>query len=1275
MRIKRWWMIGLAAVAVALALAAFALLKPGAPAGFADEGVELIANGGFELLDEAGEPQGWTPDMWYWDEGVSELALSGEAYGGAHSVVVVNHSKNDARFEQAVAVTPGGLYEISCMVRAEGCGEDENGAGVSIADTFASSDYRYDTDGQWEKVTLYGRAGAGQTSATVMVRVGGYGSENVGRAWFDEVSMRRIAAAPAGAVVRDMSTSGPDGGDSKPRSVDDYALALFALAALLYACAAAWTAARIERPSPLRKEEGGGAGARLIVGLAIAAAVRLVIAPIVRGYPNDMDCFLSWGNVLLDHGPLRFYSSTWCDYPPGYLPVLAMLAAIRRLLGIAGDGPAAWLVVKLAPIAADLAAAALIYRLARPRIGRRAGLGLALIFAFNPAAIANSAAWGQIDSVLALCLALVLMLAAKGRWTAALPLYALSALVKPQALMFGPLGLFIVAADVARSDDWRAAARRALWGALGAVGVLLAVLLPFAALQAPSAAAPAFLRPFVWVYELYTETMKQYDNIAINAANLYTLLGMNWTMASIKLSASAYLRAGNAAILALSIGYGCLLYWRARRREAAYLAGAAMLALIFAFGMMMHERYAFPLLLLLALAYVNDRDERIMGLLILSSMAQFMNIAMVLRAHDLIAAEQAASAAVSLVNVGVALALSWVGWDVLVRRRIRPAGRTLERLRARRARPAPPIVRVDGRLKLKKLDWAILMGLTLAYSAVAFTNLGAMSAPQSSWKSAASDEQVTFDLGQQRTFHMTYYGGICDSSFTVSLSGDGQNWTEPALARYDQGEIFRWLWYVPSERDGGEFTALEAGHPMQTARYVRLTAEAAGLILSEVAFIDAGGKPYPIASAVDPDGDARPLIDEQSTVPAYPSYYNSTYFDEIYHARTGYEFLHGLRTYETTHPPLGKVLIMLGIRLFGMTPFGWRFMGALIGVMMVPAMYLMVKQLVGRTDLAAIGAFLMAADAMHFTQTRIATIDSYGVFFIMLMYLAMFRYLKMNFHYQKLWRTLIPLALSGLFMGLGIASKWIGIYAAVGLAALLFYALHRRWVEYRALGRQAADIAPYADRFGRNLAITLCCCLVFFVAVPLAIYYYSYYWQLAPEGGLSIDRVWYWQKYMLNYHASLTGDTHAFQSPWYSWPVIGWPMWFYSGTAYMPAGMVSSISCMGNPAVWWGGLAALLFVLARVLRGGDNYRYVLIGFAAQYLPWVLVPRSTFIYHYFASVPFIILCIVLALQWLRGHRPRIYRPALFTLLGAALALFVMFYPILSGAPVARSYAAL
>ena len=89
--------------------------------------------------------------------------------------------------------------------------------------------------------------------------------------------------------------------------------------------------------------------------------------------------------------------------------------------------------------------------------------------------------------------------------------------------------------------------------------------------------------------------------------------------------------------------------------------------------------------------------------------------------------------------------------------------------------------------------------------------------------------------------------------------------------------------------------------------------------------------------------------------------------------------------------------MMIGIKLFGMTPFGWRFMGAVMGVLMLPVMYLLAKQLTKRTDLSCIAMALLALDSMHFTQTRIATIDSYVVFFIMVMYLFMIRYVQMSF--------------------------------------------------------------------------------------------------------------------------------------------------------------------------------------------------------------------------------------------------------------------------------------
>ena len=96
------------------------------------------------------------------------------------------------------------------------------------------------------------------------------------------------------------------------------------------------------------------------------------------------------------------------------------------------------------------------------------------------------------------------------------------------------------------------------------------------------------------------------------------------------------------------------------------------------------------------------------------------------------------------------------------------------------------------------------------------------------------------------------------------------------------------------------FADSETPYPLQSARYVRITAEKAGLELYEIAFRDEDGSLIEVQNIVQENAladamtDAAALIDEQDTVPEIPSYYNGTYFDEIYHARTAYELLHGL---------------------------------------------------------------------------------------------------------------------------------------------------------------------------------------------------------------------------------------------------------------------------------------------------------------------------------------------------------------------------------------------
>ena len=109
------------------------------------------------------------------------------------------------------------------------------------------------------------------------------------------------------------------------------------------------------------------------------------------------------------------------------------------------------------------------------------------------------------------------------------------------------------------------------------------------------------------------------------------------------------------------------------------------------------------------------------------------------------------------------------------------------------------------------------------------------------------------------------------------------------------------------------------------------------------------------------------LFDEQALFQKNATYYHRTMFDEVYHARTAYEFLNRLSVYENTHPPLGKTIISLGIRAFGMNPFGWRIMCALCGILMVPVIYLFAHRMFGTTGSASFATLLLCTEFMHFT--------------------------------------------------------------------------------------------------------------------------------------------------------------------------------------------------------------------------------------------------------------------------------------------------------------------
>ncbi len=603
----------------------------------------------------------------------------------------------------------------------------------------------------------------------------------------------------------------------------------------------------------------------------------------------------------------------------------------------------------------------------------------------------------------------------------------------------------------------------------------------------------------------------------------------------------------------------------------------------------------------------------------------------------------------------IAMALLLIGLILLFyikyRREMAPRLGTLEWIHTY---DRPPFSLDGKRYPMERKDLLPLVLITVVYAVVAFTNLGSTSDPQSFYTFTQDNYYVEIDLGDRYTISsVMYYTGLYPGSYDIEYSVNGSQWQrlknpDAEADEYDvvndasmpqsYADLFKWLY---ADIDVETFQA----------RYIRISARNLPMELGELALYDENG------NLIDLTGVDSVLLDEQDTIPDSPSWYNSMYFDEIYHGRTAYENIKNVYPYEITHPPLGKLIIALGIQIFGMTPFGYRFMGTFFGVLMLIPLYVLLKHMFGKTKVALCGTALFAFEFMHYTQTRIATIDTYGVFFILVSFLFMWRWITAPYQagLRKAWTDL---ALSGVFFGIGCACKWTVVYGGVGLALMW---LLRIIMRYRAHG-----LTDYI----RELFATICMSIVFFVIVPIIIYCLSY----IPYGlssGLSFPEmltdnayyniIWNNQVYMLTYHSGVN-QAHPYSSRWYQWILDLRPILFYLD--YNGA-TKSAFGSFNSPLISWGGLVALFAMIPAFWKRRHPAAVLIwIGYLCQLVPWIFISRTTFAYHYFGCSLFLVLAICFIFDELITRRAK-NQYLVFGFTGLQVGLFALFYPVLSG----------
>lgn len=1004
-------------------------------------------------------------------------------------------------------------------------------------------------------------------------------------------------------------------------------------------------------------EKGNDDSTWLILLIGAAFSLRVFLSTYYME-DGDMSAFSTWGQEVLDNGILNFYSQHGATtYPPLYILVLAGIAWIRSLFGITSMSVPDIVLLKLPAILFDVIAGIFLFKLSRKKFSSGISMLLAAFYLFNPATITNSALWGQVDSLYAFFIGLTCYLVAAKKLKPAYFVFAVAFLLKTQTIIFTPVLIYGIIDQVFLEDfNWKKFWSNLLSG-LGAIALIALIYFPF--LLGQDSAAGQFSSSM-------SDTLGAFPYASVNADNIWTMLGMNWADQSTKvlfLSAQTW---GYLAIAALVIG-SFLISMRCKKDAAKYpMIGAFIICTMFLFSVRMHERYLFPALILLLITFILKPNRGTFLCFTLFTVFNFINTAYALFIYNPSAFH--ARNMIPMFNA-LGMLIAWICLMKVIKKYYHPKKTEViesekeistKRISFQRSAPKVPFTRKDVLIML------IIMAV---YSLVALFHLGNREAPETAFTFNEEHPYIILDLGEEKGISSLSYflGPTNDCSLLLEAGnsiGEEDDEIEGGLSRtVNMVSVFAW---------GEEILHTKT-------RYIKLTASFYPSTIHELAIKDEDGN---LIQPVNKE-DYSPLFDEQNMFPERSTYMDSTIFDEIYHARTAYEYLNGLTTYETTHPPLGKIFISIGIALFGMNPFGWRIAGTVFGILMLAGIYLFGKRFSGKTWIAAMICTLFAADFMHFTQTRIATIDVYITFFVLWMYYFMFRYCSISFHDTPLKKTLVPLALCGVSMGLGVASKWTGVYAGIGLAVIFFLQMARRIREYYYAKKEPDGTTDgiahlhVIRHFRKNILVTLGFCIIFFIIVPVGIYVLSYIPFISPNGTEGLfAKIIENQQFMYTYHSGLV-STHFYSSSWYEWPMIVKPVLYYSGT--IGTDVVEGISAFGNPLVWWVGFAAFFYMGYITWKDRDwKAAFLMLGYLAQYLPWIFISRYTFIYHYFTCVPFLVLMIGYSIYKLYQRKNTETQKKRFFVkavgyCACAVALFLFFYPVLSGYPVGRDFA--
>src|SRR2546426_7434540 len=242
----------------------------------------------------------------------------------------------------------------------------------------------------------------------------------------------------------------------------------------------------------------------------------------------------------------------------------------------------------------------------------------------------------------------------------------------------------------------------------------------------------------------------------------------------------------------------------------------------------------------------------------------------------------------------------------------------------------------------------------------------------------------------------------------------------------------------------------------------------------------------------------------------------------------------------------------------GRHALAWRIPGVLFAALLAFVVVLLARRLFASPVVAAVAGLAVLLDGSMFAQARIGMNDVYvGALIVAGWYFVVAAYRPRR-------SAVIDILIAGVLFGLAAAAKWAAFYALAGLLIATIAVTLRAYDRGRPGTGGPLDLL--AGR-GRNAALLFAS----FAVVPGAIYLASYvHWFGGPPIPVGRDLVQLTQQ-MYRVPSSLTAP-HPAGSPWWSWPLVLKPVYWYFGQS--ADGENAYIYDAGNIVLFWAGLVA-----------------------------------------------------------------------------------------------------